>query len=117
MKKITDIEIANFFDVSDTTIRNYKKGSNGKQELYKAMRYYCEKGAIDDEYFIESLKEHFVYRTIRNQEPLFAYFNKSDLAVQVISAELENDIEEIQELVNKQTSCLPFTASTIINYP
>jgi hypothetical protein len=42
MKKPTDIEIAKSYDVTDATLRNYKKGSGGKKRLYRAMKYYYD---------------------------------------------------------------------------
>lgn len=40
--KPTDTNIAKFFDTTRATLRNYKKGSKGKQHLYNAMKEYFE---------------------------------------------------------------------------
>lgn len=36
----TDINIAEFYDITRKTLHNYKNGNKGKQRLYEAMKAY-----------------------------------------------------------------------------
>ena len=105
--KIKDTELAKRYGLSSATVGNYRKDTDKRRNLYDDMvRCYrnMQEGAVDAEYFIEDMKDYWVYKTIRNTEPCFAYFPKSDLGVGTFSVELEDDIDKIKRLVQKRTS-------------
>ncbi len=105
--KIKDTQLAKTFGMTPATVGNYRKATDKRRNLYDAMISHYKRmqdGAVDAEYFIEDMKDYWVYKTIRNTEPCFAYFPKSDLGVGTFSVELEDDIDKIKRLVQKRTS-------------
>lgn len=105
--KIKDTELAEVFGVTPATVGNYRKSTDKRRNLYDAMVSYFKRiqdDVVDAEYFIEDAKDYWIYKTIRDTEPLFAYFPKSDLGVGTFSVELEDDIDKIKRLVQKRTS-------------
>jgi hypothetical protein len=99
-----DTVLANFFGMTSATVGNYRKAADKRRKLYDAMLEYYKRidddvYAIDKEYFISEDDRYITYKTIRDNQPLFAMFKKQDMTVSSLSAELEDDIDSIREIL------------------
>jgi len=104
MKQPTDIQIADIFGITSATAGNYRKATDKKRNLYDAMLEYYKR--MDDdvymkdkEYFISEDDRYITYKTIRDNQPLFAMFKKQDMTVSSLSVELEDDVDNIREIL------------------
>ena len=103
---INNTDIAKLYGVSSASIGNWKKAEDSKRHLYNALLEYYKKnelGCVDAEFYITFKDKYITYNTIRDNEPLFAMFEKDSLNIIGMSAELENDIEEIRHVVHNCT--------------